>query len=191
MVVPEGVNPDKLLYRDPFYRGWPENREGTAKTYLASERYVFEIGPFDGIYYTTNAVDEKDYYAQIEVIPDSCPEGGGYGLLFHYEGTGDHYIFTIFCDGRFTVMNRSAGSLASQALAAGDLPAGLDAAATTTHIVAVMAKGTAYSVYLDNEELAAFVDSSHPQGDVGIYAVSQHNAVLRVAFYNLEVWTVR
>ncbi len=187
---PVRLEPGQLIFTTGFDQGWPTIDEATAKIRPAGGAYLFEIGPNALRYLSTTAVDVADMYAQVEVLPESCPSSGGYGLFFRMADAGNYYALTIFCDNRLTVFARSAGALVGDALVDTNLPDGLDAAAPVTHNLSILAEGSSFTVCFDGQAAASFTSDLHARGDVAVYAVSPADDVLRVAFDNLKVWTV-
>jgi hypothetical protein len=188
---PPGVAVGPRVFYADFYQGWPSINDETARLYIYGGRYIFEIGPFDARFMATTAVDRRDIYTQVEVAPDTCPTGGGYGLLFRFADAGNYYLVTIFCDNTFSVSAKVGGTIVGGVFADGPLPGGVDATSPVAHKLGVLSQGDAHTLYLDGQTFAEFTDAAHERGDVALYAISQSNAVLQVAFDNLEVWTVR
>jgi hypothetical protein len=188
---PPGVATGSRVFYADFYQGWPSINDETARLYIYGGRYIFEIGPFDARFMATTAVDRRDIYTQVEAAPDTCPTGGGYGLLFRFVDAGNYYLVTIFCDNTFSVSAKVGGTIVGGVFADGPLPGGVDATGPVAHKLGVLSQGDAHTLYFDGQTFAEFTDAAHEQGDVALYAISQGNAVLQVAFDNLEVWTVR
>ncbi len=178
-----------VLFGADFSRGWPSIDESTAKIALRNGQYLFEIGPYDGRYFTTNAVRTSNYYAQVEAFPDECPSGGAYGLLFRFVDSGNYYGLILFCNNAYSVTGRTNGALQSSPLLAGMLPADIDAA-SGTHVLGVLAQNGSFTFYVDGQALGSASDSRHESGDVAMYALSQTADVMRVAFDNLEIRAV-
>lgn len=186
--VPEGVTVGSVLYTTSF-QGWPTMNDPTAKMSFTEGLYLFEIGPKDARYWTTLAVNQRHMYVQTEVTPKQCPSKPrvGYGLLFRYADENNYYLLTIFCDKSFTVGGKDSGSIFGNN---GVLPSGLDPTSSTVHRVGVLAHGDDYKLYFDKQSIGTFSDIRRQQGDVGIYAISQADEAIRVAFGNLRVWVI-
>ncbi len=186
---PASVNLDKQIFFADFTRGWPSIDELTAKVYLAGGQYIFEVGPRDARLVWTTAVNERNLYVQVEAIPRDCSVGGGYGLAFRFVDTSNYYLLTVFCDGRYTVVPKVDASIVGGI--SGALPGGLNAASGDPHRVGILVQNTTHVLYFDDHELTSFTDARLEGGDVAVYATSQSESVLQVAFDNLEVWTIR
>jgi hypothetical protein len=186
--LPSGVSLGGQIYNSDFSAGWPSSNDPSAKIAIQDAQYRFEIGPFDGRFFNTTALNQADLYAQIDVTTDNCPQKAGYGLMFHFQNANNYYLVTIFCDSTYTAVAKASGSLVG--LSNGKLPNGLDAAGDKVHHLGVLARGTDYTLYLDGQSIGSFIDAQFPKGDVAIYAVSQGSKVLKLAFDNLIVWSV-
>lgn len=185
---PSGVNVDSRIFYADFYQGWPEIDEATAHLYIAQGQYKFELGPFDARFITTSTVNQADIYTQVDVNPEECVTGGGYGLLFRYIDASNYYLVTLYCDNTFAVVARIGGSVTGGALVSGSLTGANN---PTSHKLGVLSQGSAHTIYFDGQEIGSFDHSVHGQGDVAIYAISQSESVIEVAFDNLEVWSIR
>lgn len=179
--VPVGT----VLYETNFARGWPDVDEDSAQITTQSSRYLFELGPFDARFFTTNGIGAGNTYTQVEVTPTNCPPQAGYGLVFRFQDTSGYYLFTLFCSGTYSAIARVDGRPASGG-ATGDLS--IDAAENTTRTLGVLADGSAFTLYVDGDELDSFSDNRFEAGDVGVYAISQSGEIIEVSFSNLRVF---
>jgi hypothetical protein len=186
--VPAGLNLGPVAFSADFARGWPSVDDSTAKISIVNGQYAFTVGPFDGRFFNTSAVDQGDFYAQVDAQVVECSEGGVYGLLFRQTDDGNYYGFILFCNSTYSVTARVNGSLVASPLASGSLP---DTDVTGTHSLGVLAQGDTLTFYFDEQELATISDQRHLHGDVALYAASQSANVMQVAFDNLKVWSLR
>ncbi len=182
---------DSLIFITGFEQGWPTIDEPNARISVSGNEYLFEIGPNALRYLTTTVVNAVDMYTQVQATPQDCPSGAGYGLFFRLADASNYYAVTFFCDNRVTVFARSGGSLQAEPLVESALPGSLNVAERVAHVLGILARGSDFTVYFDGQAVATFSSDLHARGDVAIYAVSPPNGVLRVAFDNLEVWTVQ
>jgi hypothetical protein len=189
--LPEGVQVGRSLVSIDFSRGWPDYDNPTAKISMLNGGYMFEVGPYDAAFVNTGQLNAGDFYAQVEATLSECTEKGGYGLLFRFVDDGNFYEFTVRCNGTFSVLEKAGGSYASKTLLKGDLPAGLDAAAATTHVLGVLAQGDTFSVYMDGMSLGQASDDTHEAGDIAPWAeASTSPRKVIVLFDNLEAWAL-
>ena len=182
---------DELILVADFSSGWPTFEDGGARLYPANGQYVFDLGPAALRYLTTAAIDRADLYAQVEVTPDQCPTGGGYGLFFRFKDAGNYYALTIFCDNRVTVYLRTDNVLNPTPLLDTTLPDDLSAAGPQTHRLGVLTSGSNFAIYFDDRLVGNFSSEVRKKGDIALYAASPRDARLVVAFDNLEVWSIR
>jgi hypothetical protein len=186
-----GVSRDRMIFAADFYQGWPTIDEANVLIRLVDGQYLFEVGPTDAARVQTTAVNQRDAYVQVEATPKACPDETGYGLIFRYVDDDNYYLVTFSCENRVTAVARVDGSFSGGTLVDDDLPAGLDAASPQTHILGVLSEGDSHTLYLDDQVVGSFEDARHERGDVALHAISRGTGVIRVAFDNLEVWTVR
>lgn len=186
--LPSGLSLAGSVYTSTF-DGWPAFNEPTAKSSFSDGHYHFDMGPFDGRFLNTTALNAGNIYVELDVTPENCPAKAGYGVMFHLKDANNYYLLTIFCDNTFNVVAKVAGSVS--ALSYDKLPAGLDATSNDTHHLGVLAHGNDYTVYLEGQPLGSFTDGQFPKGDVAIYAVSQGGKVLKIDFESLKVWSVQ
>lgn len=186
--LPAGISLVGSVYTTTF-DGWPSFNDPTAKSSISNGHYHFDMGPFDGRFLNTTALNAGNVYIELDVTPDNCPEKGGYGVMFHFKDANNYYLLTIFCDNTFTAVAKVAGSVS--ALSYDKLPSGLDATSNDTHHLGILAHGNDYNLYLEGQPLGSFSDGQFPKGDVAIYATSQGAKVFRIDFESLKVWSVQ
>lgn len=186
--IPDDVTVGSVLYTTSF-QGWPTANEPTAKMSFADGLYLFEVGPKDARYWTTLAVSQSNMYIQMEVTPRQCPAKPrtGYGLIFRYVDENNYYLLTIFCDKSFTVGGKDSASIFGNN---GVLPDDIDPTSSTAHRVGVLARGDEFKLYFDKQPIGNFRDDRRQKGDVGIYAISQADEAIKVAFGTLKVWVI-
>jgi hypothetical protein len=189
--VPDDVELGKQVFSGDFFQGWPEIDDGDSRVYLANGEYNFEVGHRVVRFVATTALDLRDMYAQVEAMPQTCPEGAGYGLSYRYQDEDNHYVLNVSCKNRLTAHVRINGVLQSEPLLDEALPSDVDAASYGPHLIGVMAKGNNVAVYFDGEEIGSFSDSTHRRGDIAIYAAGYGVNVFEIAFDNLKVWEIR
>lgn len=187
---PEGIHRGAVLFTAGFEQGWPTIDEATAKVSIISGKYDFKLGPYDSTFISTTAVAAENLYAEVDVAVSACPASGGYGLLFRQSTGGNYYALVINCSGRYSLLVRLGGTLAQQPVASGTLPAGIDAT-TGSHVVGVATQGDNISLYLDGQLIGQATDTRLDSGDVALYAFTESDSLIQVAFDNLEVWAVQ
>jgi hypothetical protein len=179
-----------VIYSADFYQGWPTIEDVDASLRPEAGQYIFEIRRSALRYISTTRGDQSNYYAQVEITPQTCPIGGGYGLLFHYQDANNYYALTIFCSGTVTVYSRSEGQLSSAPLLETSVPAGLDPASSQMRTIGVISDDSSFTILVDNLTLGAFSSELLTSGDIALYAASQGGSPLVVAFDNLVVRTI-
>lgn len=178
-----------ILFSSDFSVGWPAIETDTSSVNIVNGQYLFEVGPFDGTYITTTSVSSGAYFVEVDIFPEQCPAKAGYGLLFNYRDSANYYVFTIYCDGRFTIAGRQAGAIFDVGISSATIPGGITSA-SGNHTVGIISDNGDFSLLFDNIILAMFSDTRHPDGDVAIYVTSQGSEVIRAAFDNLSVFSL-
>ena len=186
--LPSGLSLGSSVYTTTF-DGWPAFNDPTAKSSFSGGLYHFDMGPFDGRFLNTTALNAGDIYIDLDVTPENCPAKAGYGIMFHFKDANNYYLVTLFCDNSFTAVAKIGGSVS--ALTYDKLPSGLDATTNDTHHLGVLAHGNDYTLFLEGQTFSSFSDVQFPRGDVAIYAVSQGGKVLKIDFESLKVWSVQ
>ncbi len=181
----------ELVFSSGFEAGWPTVSEGGVQVSLEDGGYVFALAADAMTVQNSSAVDAANLYAQVEVTPQACPPGGGYGMFFRMRDEGNYYALTFFCDGRVTVFARSGSMLVPDPILDVTLPAGLSASSAGVHTIGVLANGSRIEVFFDGQSIAVATDTRHTRGDVAVYAVSPRSSDLRVVFDNLGVWAAQ
>jgi hypothetical protein len=185
------VSVKQLLFETNFVRGWPEINEGGVLQQIIDEGYRMAVNGFNGTWRFSTQVDADRYYAQLALTPASCPaEGGSYGLIFHAVDTGSFYVYILNCTGKFAVFQWEGGSWA-KTLISQDLPASLwDDDPLQERTFGVKIEGSSFTLYLDDEEIAALNDDAYAGGDVGIYIGASKAEGIDVNFHQLSVWAL-
>jgi hypothetical protein len=186
----DGINRGAVLFTAGFEQGWPTIDEATAKVSIISGKYNFELGPYDARFISTTGVDAENLYAEVDVAVSACPASGGYGLLFRQSTGGNYYALIITCSGWYSLLARVGGTLAKDPVASGALPAGIDPK-NGSHVVGVATQGDTISMYLDGQLIGQATDTRLDSGDIALYAFTESDSLIQVAFDNLEVWAIQ
>ena len=194
IVIP-GINPDiplglRAYVSDFSSPGWLTIESDTANAEVVAGAYIWEIGPVDAVWINTGFLDVTDFYAQVTVNVDNCPNDAGYGMRFRLTDGDNYYFFAIFCDDSYSVAGEETGPTHYTYISRTDLPDSLSGNAESTHVIGVLAQGSQFTLYMDGIELASFEDedSIHSSGDVAMWALSPGAGILRLIFDDLEVY---
>ena len=177
-------------YSTDFSSGWPtlDDTASDSQSATVDGADTFDLAVNRQWVVATTVLTIDDFIAEVDVTPDTCPEGAGYGLFFRYVDGDNYFALTFFCGGRVTVFARSGGVLVQPPLLDMSLPDGLDASSTDTHQITVAARGSEFAIMFDGEIIGGFSSELHAEGDLALYAVSGSTAGMQIAFDNLEVY---
>ena len=104
------------------------------------------MGPFDGRFITTSAIDQADILAEVLVTPEQCGPESGYGLVFRYVDLNNHYILTIFCNNTYVITGRAGGRLIGGETA--PLPNGVNASDPVQHKLSILTTSSTFYIFL-------------------------------------------
>lgn len=127
------------------------------------------------------------FQAKITILKGSSSAEGG--LMFRLDSTTlKFYIFGIGADGSYSLalLQASATKSTYKTLVSGTSPA-ITQGLNQTNTVAVLARGSNFYLYANNQFITQFNDSSSAAGAVGLFALDNANGV-DVSFTNAEVW---
>jgi hypothetical protein len=175
-----------LLYQTPFGPAWPLVTGDRAGGKPVTGGYQVDITQPWAFYLYTTHVAQSTFFAEITVSPQQCPAGNGaYGMIFHYQNDTAYRFATIWCSGRYSVMERT-GPSSAITLDEDILPGEIDAA-TGEHIVGLHSAANKLTLYIDDRQIAQVDVTNLPTGDVGPYAETIGNP-LSVLFTHLSVY---
>lgn len=175
-----------LLYETRFAQGWPPLTGDKASGKAVSGGFQIDITQPWALYAYTTRARQTTFYAEIAATPLECPAGhGGYGLIFHYQSDISYRFVTVWCSGRYSLMERT-GSSSAVTLSEGNAPQEIDVS-TGEHTVSVSAAADKLTVYVDGIKVAQVPAATLPTGDVGPYAETTGNP-LSVLFTRLSVY---
>lgn len=128
------------------------------------------------------------YQAKITVLKGSSSSGGG--LMFRLDTSLlRYYIFAIGADGSYSLALIQVVSASKSTFK--NLTTGFSAAITQglnqTNTIAILARGSNFYLYANNQFITQFTESSSATGAIGVFGVDNSSG-LDVAFTNAEVW---
>lgn len=175
-----------LVYETQFGQGWPPLTGDKANGKMASGGYQIDITQPWALYAFTTRARQSTFFAEITASTSQCPAGhGGYGMIFHYQSDTSFRFVTIWCSGRFSLMERTGGT-STVTLSEGILPQGVDPA-KGEHIVSIRAFANKLTAYVDGKQITQVDVTTLPTGDVGPYAETIGDP-LTVLFKRLAVY---
>jgi hypothetical protein len=126
-----------------------------------------------------------DFRYDVDATQVSGPDDNAYGVIFRYADDRNFYLFAISGDGHASF--RKLVDLAWTTIVPWtEFPGIVTAGAATNHIT-VVAVGSQFSFYVNNEKLFEASDSSFSAGGPGVFAGSFSEPNVHVAFDNLVI----
>jgi hypothetical protein len=185
--TPNAAPHGPTLYQTDFRAGWAIFDAENVRSGHIEDGYRFEVsGSFAGWAYSTR-VNQSEFYAEITVRAEECPQGqGAYGLVFQYEDDTHFRFLVVWCSGLYSLFQRTEGNRATR-LEEASLPTGIDPT-TGEHRIGVLALNNVLTLYVDDIRLAAIGVSEMPAGDVGPYAETTGSQAISVVFGGLSVY---
>lgn len=158
-----------LLYQTPFGPAWPIVTGDKANGKPVTGGYQIDITQPWAFYFYSTHVQQSALFAELTVTPQQCPTGsGGYGMIFHYQNEAAYRFATIWCSGRYSLMERTDPTSAIT-LAEDVLPEDIDPS-IGEHIVGLRAAANTLTLYIDGRPVGQVDVTTMPAGDVGPYA---------------------
>jgi hypothetical protein len=114
-----------------------------------------------------------------------CSSGDEFGFVFRVNGLGEHYRFTLSCDGLAQV--RRVLETSSRALVSPEVSAAAFAGAPALNRMAIWANGDRFRFYVNGVEILHARDGSLPGGRIGFTVRSGRSGQTTISFDNLTV----
>lgn len=130
-----------------------------------------------------------DFYAEITASPSLCSGEDEYGFVIRAASSGDHYRFTLSCDGRAKVDRVLNGALSTQVgwLQSTAIPG----VAPSNSRMSVWASGSEMRFFIDDAYLFTINDTVIYTGTVGVFIRARGANDLSVSFSDLQVWALQ
>lgn len=123
------------------------------------------------------------FEVQMKVIKGDCG-----GIDFRNDGSnGKDYIFEVCQSGHYNLYRYTSNSNATS-LTNNSSPA-ISTGLNQSNTIAVVANGSTFDLYVNNQKIDTVSDSSYNHGQIGVDAYSVSNPT-EVAFSNTKVWTL-
>jgi Tol biopolymer transport system component len=181
-----------LAYSDDFHdaeSGWTvSSGEGYSYGYEAGEYYVEHIAQTDGALWSTYPDRTfSDFTAEVQVRFETDVGRVGGGLVYRWEDNDNFYRVRIFNTGEYDVKKRLEGEWRSLV----DLTESPHIrTGTAVNVLKMVAVGELMQIYVNDQHVADFSDSSFREGRVGVYASVQTESPIstQVFFDDLRVY---
>lgn len=167
---------DNLLDWEEFYRSASESKveDGVLRVRTREEQY------FD---YSTLPIEFEDFDISVDARREEGPRDGYYGIAFRVSRTGS-YLFLVTADGYMEVGRFTSDDYTplvkyarSDAIKRGD----------ETNRLHVVAKGSAFVFYINDQQVAALRDDAIGGGFVGLASGTYNDTDMIAVFDNVEI----
>lgn len=171
-------------FSDPA--GWDTASSSDGSAAVSRNRLSLAVQP--GVYILSQRHDLVlgDFYAEITARTSLCRGGDSYGLIVRSAGRS-YYRFALSCDGTARAERVNTRGLVPlhQPVPSSDVPPGAPGEVT----IGVWAVGGELRLFLNGRYQFGFSDASYASGALGVFALSQAEAV-SVTFSDLKVYAV-
>jgi len=125
------------------------------------------------------------FETQMQILKGNCG-----GLIFRADASsGKLYRFDVCQDGTYSLyLHENFSGATAKTLASGSNPAinlGLD----STNVIAVVAKGNSFTLYVNRQPIDMITDSTYSHGQIALFAHAGNDPT-EVAFKNARVWAL-
>jgi hypothetical protein len=177
-----------VLLTDDFSanRGWPLGEAATGATSLQNNRLVVAVR--QSRQFRMAVRDEPtldDFYAEIQMRTELCSSGDEFGILFRMNDLGEHYRYTLSCEG--TIRVRRVLVDGSRALVSPEVSPAAFPGAPALNQIAVWALADRFRLFLNGVEILQARDGSLGPGRLGFYVRAGRDGQTTVSFDDLLV----
>ncbi|MCJ7707147.1 MAG: hypothetical protein MUO38_05955 [Anaerolineales bacterium] len=176
------------LYRDDFSTnaGWEVGPDARGGTTLIDGRLVISVSTPGAFRYVLGPVPEvDDFFLEVGIRTQLCSPRDEFGVMLRVSPAGDHYRFTLTCDGGARVsriLNGSMSGLVPITITGDAIPG-----APADNRIGVWANGSRLRFYLNGLEVFTIHDASLETGGVGFIVRSGAAGQVTVAFDDLTI----
>jgi hypothetical protein len=102
----------------------------------------------------------------------------------------DLYFFQVCQDGTYDFYKYAHNSASGPTTVLSGSPAAINQGVGKSNIIAIVANGSNFDLYINRQEVGSASDSTYSQGNIGLVA-SAYNSATTVTYQNARVWTMR
>ncbi|HZO71090.1 MAG TPA: protein kinase [Ktedonobacteraceae bacterium] len=183
----------RLVLNDPLHdntrgynwnRGYTLDASGTDCTFTDSAYSVFEFNKGRTYYCTESKIPVRNFALQVDMTIISGDFGG---IIFRLHGN-QFYYFRVGQNGSYFFKVYTDTSGAGNVLAHGNSKA-INTGLQKHNILAIVANGSNFTLYVNNTPINTQPDDSYSQGALGLAAEAETGPT-NVAFSNLKIWAL-
>ncbi|MGD8865304.1 MAG: hypothetical protein PVI81_06910 [Anaerolineales bacterium] len=183
---------DTVLFQDRFatQTGWEtlETRVGGV-SYLNGRFSLAVNEPYTFFSAISPAPVFTDGYIEVQARAILCSEGDTYGLTFRVTPEGDHYRYTLSCDGNVRISRISAGE---ELVLVADTPTNsVLSGLLVDNRMAVILTGDEFKFFLNGVEVLTEQDDALPAGRAGLIVRARAGGQTTVSFDNYIVRSLK
>lgn len=181
----------ELLLADTFGddANWATNNSGSSSAVIANGRITLTTQIANAVVLSTRSEPVfSDFYAQIIVSPSLCDGEDEYGFIFRADPEGEHYRFTLSCDGRAKLDRYRNGT---------QIPSitwvehnAIPRVAPSKSTLAVWAQESELRFFVNDTLVFTASDTVLYEGLLGVFIRSRGEGTLSVSFSDLQVWAL-
>ncbi len=180
-----------LLFQDDFSQelGWTQQAGTAGAVSLLPDRLVIAVRrPGAMLQSLSPAPEAEDFLLQAEVRTELCGQSDEFGVMFRVLPNGDHYRFSLTCDGQARVSRFRAGQEA--ALAPLTATAAAHTGAPSSNTLAVWARADQFRFLVNQVEVFALRDGTLRSGGFGVAVRSRRSPQITVSFHSFEIYAL-
>ncbi|MDA0244148.1 MAG: hypothetical protein OT477_12085 [Chloroflexi bacterium] len=181
-----------ILFQEQFVAGqtadWYTERDELGQSYVAEESLLIALDAADMAQYT--ALQEPlfdDFVLEVDATQLEGSLNNSYGLLFRLQSNEAFYRFDITGTGLFVVEKQTAAGQWQRFSNGWQESAAIVQGLGRVNRLKVSAVGTALTFYINDQQVASFVDGSFSSGKIALDASTFGQGGLVVSFDNVVV----
>jgi hypothetical protein len=184
-------NTGDIIFVDDFssQTGWTLTHSQTGSVAYGKNELTIAIGETNAYLFSVREEPIfNDFYLEITAEPNLCKDLDEYGVLFRISATGNHYRFSLSCDGQIRLDRVFGGQVSSPQpwMLSGAVPPG----APSSSRLGVSAEGDEMSFFVNGQYQFSIHDPLLASGGVGVFARSTNNSAVTVNFSDLIVYEI-
>lgn len=177
-----------LIFEDSFDRnlGWDIGQSDIGGASLVEERLSLAVRRSNSFYFIQSPVPTTtDFFLEVTVRSEVCFDADEFGVMFRYRALGEHYRFTLTCDG---------GARVSRVLEEGEI---VLVPLTQTYAmlpgllvdnrIAIWASGNQFRFFINDLEVFSASDRVLPSGKLTFFVRSRRSSQTTVSFDDFTV----
>jgi hypothetical protein len=181
----------RVLHEDNFSSQgvWSLSDTQEGSVALGNNELTIAIGETDAYLFSVRENPTfNDFYMEITAQPNLCRELDEYGVLFRVTSTGNHYRFSLSCNGQVRLDRISGGEISSPQpwLLSGSVPPG----APSSSRIGIMAQGEEMRFFVNGRYQFSITDPLLTSGGVGVFARSVNERAVTVNFSDLVIYEI-